>query len=70
MVTGNTLEQSLLIYSLSNKGPTILQGLADQDGLADVRSVLAPQGNSFSHSCLHALICSFVKFKFRSLVPM
>lgn len=70
VVAGNTLEQFLLIYSLSNKGPTILQGLEGQDGLADVRSTFGPRGNSFIHSCIHSLIHLFVKFKFRSLVPM
>lgn len=58
VVAGNTLEQSLLIYSLSNKGPTILQGLEGQDGLADVRSVFGPRGNSFMHSLTHSFICN------------
>lgn len=60
--SGNTWEQSLLIYSLSNKGPTFLQEPEGQDGLAGVGSVSWPQ-RKFIHSFIH-----FQKFKFRSLV--
>lgn len=54
MVSGNTLEQSFLIYSLSNKGPTFLQEPEGQDGLADVRSVSWLQ-RKFIHAFIHSL---------------
>lgn len=63
-VAGNTLEQSLLIYSRSHKGPTFPQRPEGQKGLADVRSVSWPQ-----RKCIHLFI-HFQKFKFESLVPM
>lgn len=53
VVSGNTLEQSFLIYSLSNKGPTFLQEPEGQDGLADVRSVSWPQ-RKFIHAFIHS----------------
>lgn len=56
MVAGNTLEQSLLIYSLSNKESTFPQGPKDQNGLADVRSVTGPQ-----RKFIHSFIRSFPK---------
>ena len=52
-IAGNTLEQSLLIYSLSNKGPTFPQGPEGRNRLADVRSVSWPQ-RKFIHSFIHS----------------
>lgn len=59
------LEKSLLIYSLSNKGPSFPQGPEDQNGLAAVRSISGSQ-RKFICSFIH----SFQKCKFRSLLPM
>lgn len=66
MVSGNTLEQSFLIYSLSNKRPTFLfrNQRARMDGqMSGV--FLGCKGNSFMPSFIH-----FQKFKFRNLVPL
>ena len=65
VVAGNTLEKSLLIYSLSNKGPSFPRGPEDQNGLAAVGSISGSQ-RKFICSFIH----SFQKCKFRSLVPM
>ena len=56
-VAGNTLEQSLLICSLSHRGPSFLQGAEGQDGLADVRVFLAPEE---MHTFIHSSVYSFI----------
>lgn len=63
-VAGNTLEQFLIIYSLSNKGPAFAPRRGGQDGLANGRSVSGPQ-RKFIHSFVY-----FQKCMFRSLVPI